>query len=88
MLGKLTLEQELELQIIRDQAKRLSLDQAQRYIVEAMRQMMVRDNLLEHLLAESGLPPEKILSVYYFSGKSFAIRRKPIDKRVNHSKSQ
>ena len=69
MIGKLTLEQELELQIIRDQAKRLSLDQAQRYIVEAMRQMMVRDNLVEHLLTESGLPQRKYSQSIIFQGK-------------------
>lgn len=69
MIGKLTLEQELELQIIKDQAKRLSLDQAQIYIVEAMRQMMVRDNLVEHLLAQSGFPQEKYSQSIIFQGK-------------------
>ncbi|MGB3299716.1 MAG: NblA/ycf18 family protein [Phormidesmis sp.] len=69
MIGKLTIEQELELKVITDQAKQLSLDQAQRYIVEAMRQMMVRDNLVEHLLGESGLPQEQYSQSIIFQGK-------------------
>ena len=50
MPGKLTLEQEFKLQVLRDQVKGLSLDQAQEYVVEVMRQMMVKDNLVKHLL--------------------------------------
>ncbi len=70
MIGKLSLEQELELKILSDQAQRLSLDQAQRYIVEVMRQMMVRDNLLSHLLTETGLPQEQYTQSIIFQGKS------------------
>ncbi|MBE9078942.1 NblA/ycf18 family protein [Romeria aff. gracilis LEGE 07310] len=47
---QLTLEQELELQIIRTQARGLSLDQAQDYIIAVTRQIMVKENLLRHLL--------------------------------------
>ncbi|MEM8805000.1 MAG: NblA/ycf18 family protein [Cyanobacteria bacterium P01_G01_bin.38] len=50
MPGKLTLEQEFKLQILKDQVKGLSIDQAQEYVVEVMRQMMVKDNLVKHLL--------------------------------------
>ncbi len=53
--GTLSLEQELELQLFKEQARRLSLDQAQRYVVEIMRQMMIRDNLVNHLLTTAKL---------------------------------
>lgn len=58
-LGQLSLEQELELQIIKDQVTRLSLEQAQAYIVDIMRHMMVRDNLVDHLLTTTGIPQKK-----------------------------
>lgn len=50
LLEDLTVEQALELHIIKGQAKELSLEQAQLYIVEVVRQMMIRDNLVGHLL--------------------------------------
>ncbi|MEO0533457.1 MAG: NblA/ycf18 family protein [Cyanobacteria bacterium P01_A01_bin.123] len=50
ILTKLSLEQEFELQILREQVKDLSLDQAQNYVVEVVRQMMLKDNLFKHLL--------------------------------------
>ena len=55
----LTLEQALELQIFKEQARQLSLDQAQRYVVEVMRQIMIRDNLVDHLLTTAKLPQKK-----------------------------
>lgn len=51
--GKLSLEQELELQILREQVKDLSLDQAQDYVVEVVRQMMLKDNLFKHLIKQA-----------------------------------
>ncbi|MGB3767948.1 MAG: NblA/ycf18 family protein [Phormidesmis sp.] len=48
--GNLSLEQEFKLQIVKDQVTGLSLEQAQEYVVEVMRQMMVKDNLVKHLL--------------------------------------
>ena len=48
--GNLSLEQEFKLQVVRDQVTGLSLEQAQEYVVEVMRQMMVKDNLVKHLL--------------------------------------
>ena len=50
MPGALSLEQEFKLQVVRDQVTGLSLEQAQEYVVEVMRQMMVKDNLVKHLL--------------------------------------
>ncbi|PZO60828.1 MAG: phycobilisome degradation protein NblA [Phormidesmis priestleyi] len=48
--GSLSLEQQFKLQIVKDQVRGLSLEQAQEYVVEVMRQMMVKDNLVKHLL--------------------------------------
>jgi hypothetical protein len=50
MPGKLTLEQEFKLKVLKDQVGNLSLEQAQEYVIEVMRQMMVKDNLVKHLL--------------------------------------
>ena len=50
MPGKLSLEQEFKLNVIKSQVGGLSLDQAQEYVVEVMRQMMVKDNLIRHLI--------------------------------------
>ncbi|MBE9067779.1 NblA/ycf18 family protein [Leptolyngbya cf. ectocarpi LEGE 11479] len=50
MPGDLSLEQEFELQLLREQVKQLSLDQAQDYVVEMMRQMMLKENLFKQLM--------------------------------------
>ena len=50
MPGQLTLEQQFQLQVLKDQVRNLSLEDAQNYVVEVMRQMMVKDNLVKHLL--------------------------------------
>lgn len=50
MPGQLTLEQQFHLQVLKDQVQNLSLEDAQNYVVEVMRQMMVKDNLVKHLL--------------------------------------
>lgn len=50
MPGNLSLEQQFKLKIVQDQVSGLSLEQAQEYVVEVMRQMMVKDNLVKHLL--------------------------------------
>ena len=51
--GKLSLEQEFELKVIREQVKDLSLVQAQDYVVEIMRQTMMKENLFKHLLRKA-----------------------------------
>jgi hypothetical protein len=48
--GDLTLEQQFQLRMITLQVRELSLKQAQEYVVEITRQMMVKDNLVKHLL--------------------------------------
>ncbi|MEB3232792.1 MAG: NblA/ycf18 family protein [Leptolyngbyaceae bacterium] len=47
---KLTLEQEFKLQILEGQVRTLDLDQAQGYILELLRQMMIKDNLVKNML--------------------------------------
>lgn len=48
--AKLSLEQQFKLQVLKDQVKELSLEQAQEYLLEVFRQMMVKDNLMKQLL--------------------------------------
>lgn len=50
MVGKLSLEQQFKLQVLRDEVKTLSQEQAQEYVIELFRQMMVKDNLFKHLI--------------------------------------
>ena len=50
MPGNLSMEQQFKLKVLQDQVQNLSLEQAQDYVVEVMRQMMVKDNLVKHLL--------------------------------------
>ena len=50
MPGNLSMEQQFKLKVLKDQVQDLSLEQAQDYVVEVMRQMMVKDNLVKHLL--------------------------------------
>ncbi|MCU0517880.1 MAG: NblA/ycf18 family protein [Oscillatoria sp. Prado101] len=46
----LTLEQQFKLQILREQVKTLSREQAQEYLLEVLRQNMVKDNLFKQML--------------------------------------
>ncbi|NEP50055.1 MAG: phycobilisome degradation protein nblA [Moorea sp. SIO3C2] len=48
--GKLSLEQQFQMKIYQDQVKLLSQDEAQSYLLEVLRQMMVKENLFRHLL--------------------------------------
>ena len=50
MPGQLTLEQQFQLQAIKKQVGAMSLEQAQDYVVEISRQMMIKNNLVKHLL--------------------------------------
>ncbi|MBW4511275.1 MAG: NblA/ycf18 family protein [Scytonematopsis contorta HA4267-MV1] len=49
---ELSMEQQFRLQTLRDQVKNLSREEAQTYLLEVLRQMMVKDNLVKHLLKE------------------------------------
>ena len=50
MAGNLSLGQQFQLKMYQEQVKVLSQEQAQDYLVEVLRQLMVKDNLLKHLL--------------------------------------
>ncbi len=44
----LSMEQQFKLQVLRDQVKTLTQDQAQEYLIEVMRQNMVKENLFKY----------------------------------------
>ncbi len=52
MTGKnqLSLEQQFRLQVLSEQVQSLSQEEAQKYLLEMFRQMMVKDNLFKHLI--------------------------------------
>ena len=50
MPGELTLEQKFQLQVLKEQVRNLSREDAQEYVLKIMQQMMVKDNLVKHLL--------------------------------------
>jgi hypothetical protein len=51
--GKLSMEQEFKLKVLREQVKSLNLEQAQDYIVELLRQIMVKDNLVKQMIRDN-----------------------------------
>ncbi|MEL7036377.1 MAG: NblA/ycf18 family protein [Cyanobacteria bacterium J06592_8] len=50
--NSLSLEQQFKLQLLREQVKGLSLEEAQEYLVEVLRQSMVKDNLMRQWMRE------------------------------------
>ena len=48
--AQLSLEQQFKLQILKQQVQELSQEEAQEYLLEMFRQMMVKDNMFKHLL--------------------------------------
>ena len=48
-IGQLSLAQQFQLEILRKDIERMSLEQAQEYLIEAFRQIMVKDNLFRDL---------------------------------------
>ena len=48
--AQLSMEQQFKLQVLKEQVSSLSKEQAQEYLLEMFRQMMVKDNLVKHLL--------------------------------------
>ena len=48
--AQLSLEQQFKLKVLEEQVQDLSREQAQEYLLEMFRQMMVKDNLVKHLL--------------------------------------
>lgn len=47
MSNSLSLEQQFKLQVLHDQVKKLSQEQAQEYLMEVLRQSMVKENLFK-----------------------------------------
>ncbi|EDX86217.1 Phycobilisome degradation protein nblA [Synechococcus sp. PCC 7335] len=70
ILGQLNLEQEQELQRVKDKTQDLSLEQTQSYLVELMRQIIVRDNLINHLLTVTNVPQEQYSRSILLQSKS------------------
>ena len=50
--GTLTLEQEFQLNVLKQQVETLSPEQAREYLLEAMRQLMLKDNWVKHTFRE------------------------------------
>jgi hypothetical protein len=48
--ARLSMEQQFKLQVLREEVKSLNQEQAQEYLLELFRKMMVKDNLVKHLL--------------------------------------
>ncbi|MDJ0898697.1 MAG: NblA/ycf18 family protein [Xenococcus sp. MO_188.B8] len=48
--NQLSLEQQFRLQVLSEQIQNLSQEEAQEYLLEMFRQMMVKDNLFKHLI--------------------------------------
>ncbi len=46
----LTLEQQFKLEVLKDQVKNLSKEQAQEYLIDMFRQMMVKDNMIKKIM--------------------------------------
>lgn len=47
---ELTLEQKFNLKLYQEQIQNLSQEEAQCFLLEVMRQLMVKDNMVKHLL--------------------------------------
>lgn len=47
---ELSLEQKFRLENLKKQVTQLSQEEAQVYLLEVLRQMMVKDNMLKHLM--------------------------------------
>lgn len=49
----LSLEQQFKLQVLREEIKQLSREQAQDYLIEVMKQSMVKDNMFRRLFKDA-----------------------------------
>lgn len=49
----LSLEQQFNLKIYEEQVKGLSQEESQQFLLEVMRQLMVKDNVIRHLLKQT-----------------------------------
>lgn len=51
-IGKLTLEQQFQLQVLERDIENLSLEEAKKYLREAFRQIMVKENFCKEMFKE------------------------------------
>ncbi len=51
--GNLSLEQQFKLKVLREQVKGLSLEESQEYLLEVLRQGMVKDNILRQWMKQA-----------------------------------
>ena len=51
--GQLSIEQQFKLKVLQEQVQSLDKEQAQEYLLEMFRQMMVKDNLVKQLLRDA-----------------------------------
>lgn len=49
---ELNLEQQFNLKLYEEQVKGLNLEQSQEFLLEVLRQLMVKDNMLKHLMKQ------------------------------------
>ena len=49
---ELSLEQQFNLKMYEEQVKSLSSEEAQKFLMEVLRQLMVKDNMLKHLIKQ------------------------------------
>lgn len=49
----LSLEQKFNLKLYEEQIKGLSQEESQEFLLEVLRQLMVKDNMLKHLLKQN-----------------------------------
>ena len=52
---ELSLEQKFKLKLYEDEVKGLSPEESQQFLLEVLRQLMVKDNMVKHLLRKNVL---------------------------------
>lgn len=50
---ELSLEQKFNLKMYEDQVKGLSQEESQQFLLEVLRQLMVKENMIKHLLKQA-----------------------------------
>jgi hypothetical protein len=50
---ELSLEQKFNLKMYEEQVKALSHEEAQKFLLEVLRQLMVKDNMLKHFMKQA-----------------------------------
>ncbi|MDJ0691638.1 MAG: NblA/ycf18 family protein [Xenococcaceae cyanobacterium MO_188.B32] len=50
--GQLTMEQQFKLQVLKQEIESLTLEQSKEYLVEAFRQIMIKENLCKEMFKD------------------------------------